>query len=119
MNERERQRETRGTNIRYWKLKTKIPKEINIKRSEISISLEKTKQTKTNKNEIPDLIGKSNLDAISIVQKLGLNFKIIGEGRVIKQSIKAGTRIKEGELIILEFSWKKLRTYCIRSPLKL
>ena len=32
------------------------------------------------------------------------DFKIIGEGRVIKQSIKAGTRIKEGELIILEFS---------------
>ena len=86
------------------KIYISTPKEINIKRSEISISLEKTKQTKTNKNEIPDLIGKSNLDAISIVQKLGLNFKIIGEGRVIKQSIKAGTRIKEGELIILEFS---------------
>ena len=86
------------------KIYISTPKEINIKRSEISISLEKTKQTKTNKTQIPDLIGKSNLDAISIVQKLGLNFKIIGEGRVIKQSIKAGTRIKEGELIILEFS---------------
>ena len=86
------------------KIYISTPKEINIKRSEISISLEKTKQKKTNKTQIPDLIGKSNLDAISIVQKLGLNFKIIGEGRVIKQSIKAGTRIKEGELIILEFS---------------
>ena len=86
------------------KIYISTPKEINIKRSEISISLEKTKQTKINKTQIPDLIGKSNLDAISIVQKLGLNFKIIGEGRVIKQSIKAGTRIKEGELIILEFS---------------
>tara|TARA_B100001741_G_scaffold23205_2_gene17127 strand:- start:181 stop:2169 length:1989 start_codon:yes stop_codon:yes gene_type:complete len=86
------------------KIYISTPKEINIKRSEISISLEKTEQTKTNKTQIPDLIGKSNLDAISIVQKLGLNFKIIGEGRVIKQSIKAGTRIKEGELIILEFS---------------
>ena len=86
------------------KIYISTPKEINIKRSEINISLEKTKQTKTNKTQIPDLIGKSNLDAISIVQKLGLNFKIIGEGRVIKQSIKAGTRIKEGELIILEFS---------------
>ena len=86
------------------KIYISTPKEINIKRSEISISLGKTEQTKTNKTQIPDLIGKSNLDAISIVQKLGLNFKIIGEGRVIKQSIKAGTRIKEGELIILEFS---------------
>ena len=86
------------------KIYISTPKEINIKRSEISISLEKTKQTKTNKTQIPDLIGKSNLDAISIAQKLGLNLKIIGEGRVIKQSIKAGTRIKEGELIILEFS---------------
>ena len=86
------------------KIYISTPKETNIKRSEINISLEKTKQTKTNKTQIPDLIGKSNLDAISIVQKLGLNFKIIGEGRVIKQSIKAGTRIKEGELIILEFS---------------
>ncbi len=86
------------------KIYISTPKEINIKRSEISISLEKTKQTKTNKTQIPDLIGKGHLDAISIVQKLGLNYKIIGEGRVIKQSIKAGTRIKEGELIILEFS---------------
>lgn len=86
------------------KIYISTPKETNIKRSEINISLKKTKQTKTNKTQIPDLIGKSNLDAISIVQKLGLNFKIIGEGRVIKQSIKAGTRIKEGELIILEFS---------------
>ena len=86
------------------KIYISTPKNVKIKPSEIRLSLNKTKQKKTNNIKIPDLVGKSDLDAISIVEKLGLNFKIIGKGKVIKQSIKPGTKINVGELIVLEFS---------------
>ena len=86
------------------KIYISTPKNVKIKPSEIRLSLNKAKQKKINNIKIPDLVGKSDLDAISIVEKLGLNFKIIGKGKVIKQSIKPGTRINVGELIVLEFS---------------
>ena len=86
------------------KIYISTPKNVKIKPSEIRLSLNKTKQKKTNNIKIPDLVGKSDLDAISIIEKLGLNFKIIGKGKVIKQSIKPGTKINVGELIVLEFS---------------
>ena len=86
------------------KIYISTPKNVKIKPSEIRLSLNKTKQKKINNIKIPNLVGKSDLDAISIVEKLGLNFKIIGKGKVIKQSIKPGTKINLGELIVLEFS---------------
>ena len=86
------------------KIYISTPKNIIIKPSEIRLSLNKAQNDKKNNIEIPDLLGKTSLDAISIVEKLGLNFKIVGNGRVIKQSIKPGTKIKVGQLIVLEFS---------------
>ena len=86
------------------KIYISTPKNITIKPSEIRLSLNKAQNDKKNNIEIPDLVGKTSLDAISIVEKLGLNFKIVGNGRVIKQSIKPGTKTKVGQLIVLEFS---------------
>ena len=86
------------------KIYISTPKNIIIKPSEIRLSLNKAQNDKINNIEIPDLVGKTSLDAISIVEKLGLNFKIVGNGRVVKQSIKPGTKIKVGQLIVLEFS---------------
>ena len=86
------------------KIYISTPKNIIIKPSEIRLSLNKAQNDKINNIEIPDLLGKTSLDAISIVEKLGLNFKIVGNGRVVKQSIKPGTKIKVGQLIVLEFS---------------
>ncbi len=86
------------------KIYISTPKNIIIKPSEIRLSLNKAQNDKINNIEIPDLVGKTSIDAISIVEKLGLNFKIVGNGRVVKQSIKPGTKIKVGQLIVLEFS---------------
>lgn len=46
------------------------------------------------KTIMPNLVGMPAMDAISILENNGLNVKLIGEGRVVKQSISAGTKIK-------------------------
>ncbi len=86
------------------KIYISTPKKIKIKPSEIRLTLNKARLIKKSKNEIPDLTGKSDVDAISIIENLGLNFKTIGKGKVIRQSLKPGTRTKKGQLIVLELS---------------
>lgn len=46
------------------------------------------------KTIMPNLVGMPAMDAISILENNGLNVKLIGSGKVIKQSISAGTKIK-------------------------
>lgn len=46
-------------------------------------------------NQMPDLTGMSAMDAIAIAQNIGLKVKIIGKGKVIKQSVKPGTQLNE------------------------
>ena len=43
--------------------------------------------------KMPDLTGMSAMDAIAFAKNRGLNVKLIGQGKVIKQSIKPGTKI--------------------------
>lgn len=62
----------------------------------------KEEESSDNYNEIarkyktimPNLVGMPAMDAISILENNGLNVKLIGEGKVVKQSISAGTKIK-------------------------
>lgn len=53
---------------------------------------------------MPDLTGMSGMDAISILENLGLQVEVKGNGKVRRQSVARGTRISEVKLIVLELS---------------
>ncbi len=53
-------------------------------------------------NLVPDATGMGIRDALFILENTGLKVKVNGRGRVIRQSIMPGTRIKSGDVIELE-----------------
>ncbi len=55
-------------------------------------------------NAIPNLRGMSAMDAISLLENMGLEVEVKGNGKVKAQSVKAGTHTKEVNKIILELS---------------
>lgn len=55
-------------------------------------------------NQMPDVIGMSVMDAVSILENLGLNVEFTGNGRVKGQSIKQGEQIKKGLKVALNVS---------------
>ena len=56
------------------------------------------------KNVIPNLKGMSGMDAVALLENLKVKVKIIGVGKVKKQSINAGVAITSQATIILELS---------------
>jgi cell division protein FtsI (penicillin-binding protein 3) len=57
-----------------------------------------------NYNQMPDVKGMSGMDAISILENMGLEVEVKGNGKVKKQSISKGTDLKKVKKIILELS---------------
>lgn len=55
-------------------------------------------------NKVPNVKGMSGMDAISILENLGIQVEVKGNGKVKKQSISHGTEIKKVEKITLELS---------------
>jgi cell division protein FtsI (penicillin-binding protein 3) len=53
---------------------------------------------------MPDLSNHSLRDAISVLTKLGLKYKVEGSGKVISQSINPGDKIKKGNTCVLNCS---------------
>jgi cell division protein FtsI (penicillin-binding protein 3) len=53
---------------------------------------------------IPDLKGMSGMDAVALLENLGMKVKAIGIGKVKKQSIQPGQPILKNNTIILELS---------------
>ena len=53
---------------------------------------------------MPNVTGMPGMDALSLLENLGLRVKIIGSGIVLNQSIKSGTTLKKGGQIILKLS---------------
>ncbi len=53
---------------------------------------------------LPDLRGMSGMDAVSILENLGVKVEVRGNGKVRRQSVSKGTRIKEVKRIVLELS---------------
>lgn len=53
---------------------------------------------------MPNLKGWSAMDAIALLENMKLKVKIIGNGKVVKQSIEAGTRVNKYSIIYLELS---------------
>jgi cell division protein FtsI (penicillin-binding protein 3) len=63
-----------------------------------------TKIEKEPKSIIPNVKGMAGMDAVALFGNLGLKVKIIGVGKVKKQSIQAGETLDKNTTIILELS---------------
>ncbi len=53
---------------------------------------------------IPNVKGMSGMDAVSLLENLGLKVKFEGVGSVVKQSRNKGTSFKKGDIILLNLS---------------
>jgi len=70
--------------------------------------------SKNRKNVMPNLMNRTLTEAISILSKLGLRFKVNGTGKIVKQSIKPGAKLRAGLLCVLnakEISLKGVSIY--------
>jgi cell division protein FtsI (penicillin-binding protein 3) len=79
------------------KLDSKIPKQ---EYSYDKYDLEVNKKSKL----IPNLKGMPGMDAIALLENLGLKVKVNGVGKVKKQSLQAGQNINKNTIIVLELS---------------
>jgi cell division protein FtsI (penicillin-binding protein 3) len=55
-------------------------------------------------NVIPNVKGMAGMDAVALLGNLGLKVKVVGVGKVKKQSIQAGQNIEKNSSILLELS---------------
>lgn len=53
---------------------------------------------------IPNVTGMAGMDAVSLLENLGLRVQVVGNGTVATQSIKSGEMLKKGQLITLNLS---------------
>ncbi len=58
-------------------------------------------KNKISKSKVPDLKGMGARDAVYVLENLGLNVVIDGKGKVVKQSIKPGSKIKGQDITIV------------------
>jgi cell division protein FtsI (penicillin-binding protein 3) len=56
-------------------------------------------------NLMPNVKGMGAKDALFILENLGLSVELRGRGTILNQSIKPGTRISKGDLVVLEMSF--------------
>ena len=62
-----------------------------------------TKLQQTSKT-IPNVTGMAGMDAVSLLENLGLKVQVLGNGNVDSQSIQSGESIKKGQVITLNLS---------------
>jgi cell division protein FtsI (penicillin-binding protein 3) len=74
-----------------------------IKKQELSYNEYSTKASSEIK-VIPNLMGMSGMDAVALLENLKLKVRVIGIGKVKKQSIPAGEALDKNKTIILELS---------------
>jgi cell division protein FtsI (penicillin-binding protein 3) len=53
---------------------------------------------------VPNVTGMAGMDAVSLLENLGLRVQVVGNGTVSSQSIKSGENLKKGQLITLNLS---------------
>lgn len=63
-----------------------------------------SKNSSRGENKVPDVIGMGVKDALYLLENAGLNVRINGRGKVVKQSINAESKIEKGNLIIIDLS---------------
>jgi len=66
-------------------------------------SMNKTNVYKSStRNQMPDLLNLTKRDAIKSLNNLGIKYKTTGSGKVISQSIIAGSRIDDGDICLIK-----------------
>lgn len=55
-------------------------------------------------NTIPKVTGMAGMDAVSLLENIGLNVIVVGNGKVVKQSISSGTSFRKGQQIVITLS---------------
>lgn len=53
---------------------------------------------------VPDLAGLPAMDAVSLLENLGVKYELTGSGEVVQQSVKPGTEIDKNLVIKLKLS---------------
>jgi cell division protein FtsI (penicillin-binding protein 3) len=53
---------------------------------------------------VPNVKGMDGMDALALLENLGLKVKVIGMGRVKKQSLTSGQAFNKNQTIIIELS---------------
>lgn len=86
------------------KIHNAIPKTIYIEQDQINQLSSMVENIITVGKVIPDLKGLTPMEALSVLEPMGLKVVIKGKGKVKKQSLKAGVRYKFNQQIILELS---------------
>lgn len=62
------------------------------------------KKSQGNTNVVPNVKGMAGMDAVSLLENLGLKVKFTGVGKVKKQSITPGEAFKKNQIITIELS---------------
>ena len=66
--------------------------------------LEYDNQLVESHTEVPNVQGMSGMDALSLLENIGLKVQISGIGKVASQSLKQGEKLVKGATIILKLS---------------
>lgn len=61
-------------------------------------------QAQQKRTTVPDVKGMSGMDAISLLENLGLKVRIEGDGKVKSQSLRVGEKIEKNQTIVLQLS---------------
>ena len=56
------------------------------------------------KTIMPDLKGMPAMDAIVLLENMGMKVRLKGNGKVVKQSVSSGVKLKPKQTIVLELS---------------
>jgi len=59
---------------------------------------------RTYKTIMPDIKGLSAMDAVTLLENMGLKVKLVGNGKVTSQSISRGTKLKKNQTVTLQLS---------------
>ena len=86
------------------KIHNSLPKTIHIQSEQIYQLSSEVTAINTSEGVVPDLKGLTPMEALSILEPMGLKVVIKGKGKVKKQSLMAGTHFKINQKIILELS---------------
>jgi cell division protein FtsI (penicillin-binding protein 3) len=92
------------------KIFTDVPSQNEIKNLQSKVAVQEKNyqnyilKSQSIKNAIPNVKGMPGMDALSLLENLGLKVKVVGNGKVQSQSINAGTTIKKNDLITINLS---------------
>lgn len=85
-------------------LNVRINEEITAEVVQISAANSNTKPIKTNGSNLPDMVGLGAKDAVYLLEQKGVRVKINGYGRVVEQSPKPGTPLKNIGIVYLRLN---------------